>query len=106
MKQPKGLNNTFESVIAVLRWNWNLEALVFRGKRKPEYRETNLLEQRGELVTKSTKIWRRSTPKFVRFSRMKVSSLRHPCSPFMTFIVRDLKIPVMSYLYRRPVSSI
>ena len=55
-KQPKGLNNTFESVIAVFRWNWNLEVLVFKEKRKPEYREKNLLEQRGELVTKSTKI--------------------------------------------------
>ena len=102
-KQPKGLNNTFESVIAVLRWNWNLEVLVFKEKRKPEYREKNLLEQRGELVTKSTKIWRRSTPQFVLVT---VSSLRHPCSPCMTFIVLDLKIPEMPYLYRRPVSSI
>ena len=42
-KQPKGLNNTFESVIAVFRWNWNLEVLVFKEKRKPEYREKNLL---------------------------------------------------------------
>ena len=66
MKQPKGLNNTFESVmIPVLWWNWNLEVLVFKAERKPEYLEKNLLEQRGELVTKSTKIWRRSTPKFV-----------------------------------------
>ena len=39
--------------------NWNLVMLVFEERRKPEYLEKNLSEQRGEPNTNSTHIWRR-----------------------------------------------
>ena len=39
--------------------NWNLVMLVFEERRKPEYLEKNLSEQRGEPKTNSTHIWRR-----------------------------------------------
>ena len=38
--------------------NWNLEVLGFFRRGNPEYREKNLLEQRKELVTNSSLIWR------------------------------------------------
>ena len=41
------------------RSNWNLKVLVFKARRKPEYPEKNLSEQRRELATNSTHIWRR-----------------------------------------------
>ena len=38
--------------------NWNLKMLVFQERRKPEYPEKNLSEQRREPTTNSTHIWR------------------------------------------------
>ena len=43
--------------------NWNLEVLVFERRRKQEYPEKNLSEQRREPTTNSTHIFA-STPGF------------------------------------------
>ena len=41
------------------RSNWNLEALVFKERGKPNYPEKNLSEKRREPTRNSTHIWRR-----------------------------------------------
>ena len=65
------------------RSNWNLEVLVFEERRKPEYMEKNLLEQRREPTTNSTHIWSRRQDLNPVHSggRRVLSSLHHPCFP-------------------------
>ena len=62
--------------------NWNLEALVFEERGKPEYPEKNLSKQRREPTTNSIHIWHRvreSIPGHIGGRRV-LSPLRHPCS--------------------------
>ena len=40
------------------RLNWNLERLLFKDRRKPEYPDKNLSDQRREPTINSTHIWR------------------------------------------------
>ena len=62
---------------------WNLKMLVFEERRKPEYQERNLSEQRREPTTNSTHIWRRRRDLNAGHigGRRALSPLRHPCSP-------------------------
>ena len=63
--------------------NGNLDVLVFKESRKPEYPEKNLSEQGRELTTNSTHIWRRHrdlNPGHIGGRRV-LPPLRHPCSP-------------------------
>ena len=53
--------------------NWNLEALVFKGRGKPDYPEKNRLELGREPATNSTQI----------AGRRALSPLRNPCSPLI-----------------------
>ena len=56
---------------------------VCEERRKPEYREKNLLEQRREATTNSTHIWHRRRdlkPGHIGGRRV-LSPLRHPRSP-------------------------
>ena len=63
--------------------NWNLDVLVFKESRKPEYPEKNLSEQGRELTKNSTHIWcrRRDLNPGHIDGRRVLSLLRHPCSP-------------------------
>ena len=57
--------------------------LVFEERRKPEYLEKNLSEQRREPTTNSTHIWRRRqdlNPGYIGGRRV-LSPLRHPLLP-------------------------
>ena len=58
--------------------------LVFEKRRKPEYPEKNLSEQRRELTTNSTLIWRRRLRIFTRATLVGGERSHHcaiPCSP-------------------------
>ena len=61
----------------------SLEMLVFEERRKPEYPEKNLSEQRREPTTNSTHIWRRRrdlNPRHIG-GRRALSPARHPLLP-------------------------
>ena len=79
-------------VVLRLRDSWsNLEMLVFeeRGKLKPEQPRKNLSQQGREPTTDSTDIWRRRpdlNPGHIGGRRV-LSSLRHPCSPIIDYIL-------------------
>ena len=67
------------------RSNWNLEVLVFEEYLK-KYPEKNLSEQRRELTTNSTHIWRRVRESNLAHigGRRVLSPLHQPCSPTHT----------------------
>ena len=59
--------------------NWDLKMLVFEEKRKPEYSEINLSEQKRERTTSSTHIWCR---------RLDLTTLvRGKCSRYCAILV-------------------
>ena len=73
--------NSFKSIRA-FQIELNLEGLAFEERRKPEYPEKNLSEQRREPTTNSTHTWRRRrdlNPGQIGRRRV-LSPLRHSCS--------------------------
>ena len=63
--------------------NWNLEMLLFKERRKPEYPEKSLSKQRRKPKPDSTHMWRRvreSNPGHIG-RRRALSLLRHPSYP-------------------------
>ena len=62
------------------RSNWNLKVLVFEERRKLEYQEKNLSEQRREPATNSTHIWLQHRD-FNPSALTTAPPFLRPCSP-------------------------
>ena len=67
---PSSSQELVQKCPCILKSNWNLEMLLLKERRKPEYLEKNLAEQGKEPTTNSTHIWRR-----VQESSREVSAL-------------------------------
>ena len=72
--------NSFKKSPCIPGSNWNLERLVFKGRRKPEYPEKNLSGQSREPTTNSTHIWRRVRESNPRHDTLVGGERSHHCA--------------------------